>query len=392
MDRTIPARGKGNDAAVTVIDQCASLVHEGEAAFVACIMVKDTSELVTIHGGKPGLEFTAMGGAEMLKDILKDELKKRSRPPEVQEPLGNCYYWNCTLMPLAFDFLPALLQAEMRRRRKKAPSPLRIGFFWGANPNSTLRTPWQKQCYEGLLLQMPQLIGGIVDPLAVSGGQNMGETASTTSFFPIVEAYNNGEDIPKIVATEAAVKDVRKIIKQQFGGQAPVTITLRETDHHPWRNSVIPEWILFAEWLKERGEKVIFLRDTKYADEELRGQITCPPASKNLHFRVALYQEAKCNLFVSNGPAMLPVFMDCPWLFFNAMADERKDFYVGTTDGWERSTGIPVNGQWPWAKPMQRIVWHEDKFEHMTAAWLEHIAPRAALLEHIDNGQQRLAG
>jgi hypothetical protein len=70
---------------------------------------------------------------------------------------------------------------------------------------------------------------------------------------------------------------------------------------------------------------------------------------------------------------MLPVFMDCPWLFFNNITDERDDFHVNTTAGWERSMGFKVGEQWPWAKPNQRIVWAEDKFEHIRAAWLEYI-------------------
>jgi hypothetical protein len=373
MDTSVPARGNGNDAAVTVIDQCRALVYEGQVAYVACVLVKDGTELVCISGGKPGLEFGAMGGAYMLADELKEEMKKRTRPKEVKDPPASRVFYNCTRMPLAFDFLPAMLQAEMRRVREKSPGPLRIGFFWGGNPDSKMRTPWQTQCYQNLLLYFPALIGAVVDSASCLEGGNMGEDYSTTSFFPIVQAYHRGEPLPKITAPEEAVKEVRKLIKKQFGGQAPVTITWRETEHHPFRNSNKTEWILFAEWLKDRGEKVVFIRDTRFADEPVTGQITCPDASKNLHVRVALYQEAKCNLFVSNGPAMLPVFMDCPWLFFNNITDVREDFYVNTTAGWEKSIGFKVGEQWPWAKPDQRIVWHEDKFEHIQRAWLEHI-------------------
>jgi hypothetical protein len=371
MDTSVEARAGGNDAAVTVIDECAKLVHSGEIAYVACIMVKDGNELVCISGGKPGLEFAAMGGSEMMKDELKAEMKKRTTPPEPRDSQANLVYWNCTRMPLAFDFLPALIQAEMRRVRLNAPAPLRVSFFWGANINSTLRTPWQKQCFHNLLLPMPELIGGIHDNLSLQSSTNMGEHAGTTSFYPIVDAFNHGEQIPKIRAPEKALKEVRRALR----GTRPVTITLRETEHHPFRNSNIGEWVLFAEWLKERGEYVIFVRDTRFADESLPGQAVMPDASKHLHVRVALYQEAKCNMFVSNGPAMLPVFMDCPWLFFNKITDDRKDFFVNTKHGWETSIGFPVGGQWPWAKPNQRIVWQEDKFEHMRAAWLEHIEP-----------------
>ncbi len=375
MDKTIAPRSKGNDSAMTVIDECRGMVHDGVVAYVAAVLVKDTNELVTVHGGRAGLEFTAMGGAEMLKDVLKDELRKRTAAPDVKEPLYNYAYYNCTSMPLAFDFLPVLLQAEMQRARRGAPAPLRVAFFWGANPDSNMRTPWQKQCYNGLLLLMPELIGAVVDNYALSSGFNMGETHSCTSFFPIVERYNRGESIPRIVAPKAASKKMRDCLRGMFGDQAPVTITLRDTQHHPFRNSNVPEWVLFAEWLKDRGEKVVFVRDTRNADEPIAGQMTMPIASKELHARVALYEQAKCNMFVSNGPAMLPVFMDCPWLFFNVLTDDREDFKVNTSEGWRKSTGIEPGGQWPWARPNQRIIWHEDKFEHMQKAWLEVIKP-----------------
>jgi hypothetical protein len=377
VDKSVPARAGGNDAAVTVIDQCRALVHEGEVAFVACVMVKDSSELVCISGGKPGLEFTAMGGAEMLKDELKEEMRKRINAPVTPDAPANKVFYNCTRMPLAYDFLPTLIQSEMRRVREGAPAPLRVAWFWGANPSSTLRTPWQKQCFLNVLRQMPELIGAIEDNGVLREARNMGEVPSVTSYYPIIEAYNRGEPLPKVRAPKRAVEEVRKA-----GGQGMVTITLRETEHHPFRNSNISEWVLFAEWLKDRGENVVFIRDTRFADEPIQGQRICPDASKDLRVRTAFYELAKCNLFVSNGPAMLPVFMDCPWLFFNSITDERKDFYVNTKDGWEASVGIPVGGQWPWAKSYQRIVWQEDKFEHMQAAWKEH----------VDNGLSRLAG
>ena len=377
MDREIPPRAKGNDAACNVIDQIRAVVHEGGAAYIAGVLVNKDGTPSVFHGGQCGLEFAAMGASELLKDDLKEILRRGIYPDIRPDSPANQVMYDCTRRPLAWDVWAVLIQAEMARVREDAPAPLRVGYWWGRQPEHALRTPWQRQCRDGLLKPFLPLLGAVEDPDVIGHARDMVESVFSTAYRPIVEAYRKGEQIPKVTVPEEARVAVKIALQQYCGDQAPVTITLREANHVGFRNSKLEEWLLFAGWLKAQGQKVIFVRDTAKAEQQLAGEMTMPDASKHLLVRAALYEQAKCNLFVSNGPAMLPVFMDCPWLMVNALTDERSDFTVNTTLGWEKSTGIPAGGQWPWAKPNQRIVWQEDKFEHIRRAWEEHIDANA---------------
>jgi hypothetical protein len=374
MDRTIPPRARGNDAACNVIDQIRAVVHEGAAAYIAGVLVAKDGTPSVFHGGQCGLEFAAMGAAELLKDDLKEVLRRGIYPDINHHATADRIMYDCTRRPLAWDVWAVLIQAEMARVREGAPAPLRVGYWWGRQPEHSLKTPWQRQCRDGLLKPMVTLLGAVEDPGVIGSARDAVGSVFSTAYRPIVEAYENGEPIPKVGVPKEARDAVKEALKQYCGDQVPVTITLREAGHVPWRNSKREEWLTFAAWLRCQGEKVIFVRDTHVANEPLPGEMTMPDASINLLVRAALYDQAKCNLFVSNGPAMLPVFMDCPWLMVNTITDERDDFKVNTTDGWEKSTGIPaMTGQWPWAKPNQRIIWQEDKFEHIRDAWIQYV-------------------
>src|SRR6185369_14877560 len=119
----------------------------------------------------------------------------------------------------------------------------------------------------------------------------------------------------------------------------------------------------FAQYLEEKGERVIFVRDTDHAAEKLPGYQIYPAAAKNVQTRLALYERAKANLFVSNGPMVLSLFGSRPWLLF-VETDPMSVFFPETPQWWYQWQGIH-NEQFPWSKPDQRIVWKRDNFENI---------------------------
>lgn len=146
-------------------------------------------------------------------------------------------------------------------------------------------------------------------------------------------------------------------------------ITLREADHWPLRNSNLEAWIKFAHYLRNRGEDVVFIRDTKKADESIEGFPIWPEAATDLYLRMAAYQEAKANVMVSNGPIGLCLFSTAPWLQFVQVEKAQGEYEPNTSFFWKNSNGVKIGEQYPWATPNQRIWWDTDSYENLVKAW-----------------------
>lgn len=135
-----------------------------------------------------------------------------------------------------------------------------------------------------------------------------------------------------------------------------VTITLREATHWPTRNSNVEEWFEAAGELTAKGYEVVFVRDTEKAEQPLDPFPICPAASVDIHHRAALYRSAYCNLFVSNGPAVLAVALDAPVIMLRPTNEslgscyDRKYF---DENGMEK-------GQFPDSPKHQRLVYEND--------------------------------
>lgn len=245
--------------------------------------------------------------------------------------------------PLGFDFLNWLIDAEMTRIREGAPAPLKVG-FWAGRSDELVGDPlvhvrrqhWIKNVFRPIL----QLLGAVEDAKAIRGRQK-------ETYVPrdICAAARAGEAVPRLRAPE---------LEMPCGA---VTITLRESCYWSHRNSSIVDWVQFALDLRRQGERVIFVRDTEKADEQIDEWETCPLASKNILARFALYENSKANLFVSNGPATLALYGSKPWLQFTPVEKDGAMFIGNTGKFWERSMGVPVGEQFPWSAPDQRIIW-----------------------------------
>ena len=115
---------------------------------------------------------------------------------------------------------------------------------------------------------------------------------------------------------------------------------------------------------------MVFVRDTAKANEPLDGVSTCPDASIHLDVRCALYERAKTNLLVSNGPASLLLFMDAPWLMLT-QHDPTSEYSPETPDWWVLN-GIPEPGKYPWLGPAQREVFSLDDYDSIMTAWKDY--------------------
>lgn len=113
-----------------------------------------------------------------------------------------------------------------------------------------------------------------------------------------------------------------------------VTITLREADHWPARNSRLRTWLEVADYFEVSPDpvRVIFIRDTAKAREPIKGRETCPEASVSLLRRAALYSGAICNFGVNGGPLWIAVGMGAPVVMSNLTCERagqcvRPDYF-----------------------------------------------------------------
>jgi hypothetical protein len=225
-----------------------------------------------------------------------------------------------------------------------------------------LHTKLRADFYENVIRPSLAFIGAIED-----------ETAKDAPMFeyytikPIGDYARAGEHVPLLKPSADAILSVQEVLRD---GPAPITITLREAKQFEYRNSNITEWLKFAEYLGSQGERVIFIRDTANAAEEITGHLTCPAASIDLDVRLALYEAAKCNFFVSNGPWYLGVFGSKPWLMF-VETNQLAPHHAETPQFYRQWHGIDPakDEQFPWSTPAQRIIYKRDNFENIREAW-----------------------
>jgi hypothetical protein len=141
-----------------------------------------------------------------------------------------------------------------------------------------------------------------------------------------------------------------------------VTITLRETPHHPQRNSNTAEWIDVASRLTDEGWDVLFVRDAFTAGEKMAGWDTFA-SPDNLFLRAAIYQHAAMNLCTNAGTSTL--------CYFNPRANYLMAKMVATdtasTEEYLARLGWLRGYDCPWALPGQKFLWADDTADAILA-------------------------
>lgn len=327
-----------------------------------------TKEAKGGFGGDVILEPRAERGAQALAGNIRERIINRILPPRDANVPADYACYNLPAASISYDFLIWLIDAEMQRIREGAPPPLKVHFWYGRDGKAGLYLPAQQQMFERVVKPSLALIGAIEHPDAAHG-----RDYAQRHMRMITAQAQEGAKVPRFKAPVRA----REAMRRWLGDTAPVTITLREADHWPHRNSNFQAWREFGRDLIKNGERVVFVRDTAKAQEQMiDGFITCPQASTDLHARMALYEQAKANLFVANGPCTLAAFSDRPWLTFTTVEPDDSAYRANTPAFWRMHIGIDVGEQYPWSAPDQRIVWQADTYENITAAWRQLFADR----------------
>jgi hypothetical protein len=363
----------GNADVVAALERMLFRARAGQFSYLAMVAYQHPNKAVFFIGGA----VPSLGPTRKLVDRLTavmDESIINHTMPDRNIDLGAdhvCY--NVASWPCSFDFLPWLVDAEMTRVREGAPAPLKVAFWMGRDGKTGLDTPARKQMLERVMRPMLGLIGAVEDQAALDG-----RFKSLVALCDVVDAARAGEQVPILQASAAAIEQVSEAI----GDKPPVTITLRETHDWPHRNSNLDTWMRVARYLEGRGEKVVFVRDTAKAQESLPGFQTCPLASLDIDTRVALYESAKANLFVSNGPVTLAFFLKTPWLMFFKPEPDDHAYPHNTLKSWRDGMHLELGQQFPWALPNQRLVWDGDDYETIVTTWEQCFGSSSGALTH----------
>jgi hypothetical protein len=301
--------------------------------------------------GNVGLKELQLEALLRLANKLRDSIEA-DRFPDPDPTLDQSYVrYNLCTGPLGFDFVVWLVTSEMHRIRCHAPAPLKVAFWPGRGKptNAEKRDMWLSRVFRPML----PLIGAVEDPKALNG-----HCTDTYVARDIVDAARAGENVPRL-------KSKTLCVQSNY-----VTITLRELADET-RNSTIGEWLRFADTLKAEGEQVIIVRDTRKAFEALKGYTTYPTASLDIDVRLGLYEQAKMNFFVENGPQGLCWFSNAPWMSFHQVDESHDANWLRSRWFWQQNVHINPGEQFPWSSPDQRLVWQADTYENILSAWRE---------------------
>ncbi len=320
---------------------------------VAISMVGYPNVACTDFGGDITLEVQERKAVALLDQKLRYTIDSWTFPASDSRLDASYVRYNIANGPLGFDFLIWLIDAEMTRVREGAPAPLKVGFWMGHEAGRAMDWDRRRQWLDEVFRPCLTFIGAIETPQAI-----FGRCKETYVPRDIVAAAKAGEPVPKLKPSYNW--------KEMSGA---VTITLRECDYYTFRNSNVAEWIKVAEELEERQERVIVVRDTAKARDTLNGFKICPEASLSLGHRLALYESAKANLFVSNGTGGLAIFGSRPWLSFHKKPGKDDEEICNTPSFWEHSNGVKIGEQYPWSGPDQRLVWQPDTCDNIMASW-----------------------
>lgn len=298
-----------------------------------------------------------------------------------------CFY-DLAVSPPTYDFLPFLQLSELHRRRYELDN---ICFVFVPGPKDGFRDDtqhprsiseryaWMRNivmlaCY--LLESCKQIIWlksrdeaiyflkrskSNVFPRSYSLDSPVGDY----SHRGIIAAYIRGEKIATIKETPEYTRMVESYLAGRVIPQKLITVTIRDVDDSPARNTNYSEWRTFLQQLDPQKYKVIIIPDTSkvwQANNVLSDFEHCELASINLLFRTALYRQAYLNMTVNTGPIDLAYFSQSPFLVFKPTT---KDAISTTSEFWLQWLGLEVGDQYPCAQQNQIVVWQDDTAEYL---------------------------
>lgn len=160
---------------------------------------------------------------------------------------------------------------------------------------------------------------------------------------------------------EAVSKEL-PIQKLKLPGSIPpkegkyVTVTVRDSIRNKWRDSNLPEWAKFVDYLRSKGHRVEVLGDCEFA-----------PIS--IEYRSSLYAGAEMNFGASNGPKVLCHLSEFPYITINLLPEIAPEGIAERFKNYMANGGFPENSQFSFRNKNQRLVWKPDTFNNLKESY-----------------------
>lgn len=187
----------------------------------------------------------------------------------------------------------------------------------------------------------------------------------------LAEAMDAGFDARRLCASPVA----RSAVARWVGGGPYVTVTLRRSSTSPVRNSDEEAWRSFARLVLSAGLDVVLVDDFEAPPLEWdlvdgRRVRVFGAAEWNVQARLALYEGARLNGLVNNGPAALAMFArEGPPTF---VAKMMVPGVPETSPAYFQEAGIRTDGSYPPGHPFATMVWSPDDARALQACWEAH--------------------
>lgn len=296
-------------------------------------------------------------------DGLLPHLFRTTIEDEQRKPLTAVYDLGAS--PASYDVLSFLAEAERYRNANKydcidvvfQPGPM-YGFRDDELPTDASARDWM---LNRICVPACRLLPTVRNVSVLKQRAPLEGDVFPTDWTPDNVASHYGTkffkgDKPGFRASEMA----RKLVDKRFGEQPVITITMREAEHWPDRNSNQAEWKRVENWLKAYGFRVVVVPDAATGGEHSEFAL-------DLDMRMALYERAVVNLGVSNGPMALCYLTDAPYIVFKVLTDG----CVSTTREFLAAQGFEFGEQF---SDNGKIVWDDDRADIMIPViqqWLE---------------------
>lgn len=224
--------------------------------------------------------------------------------------------YDLSLSPPTYDFLSFLLEAE-RERIKRGHTHIDVVFIPGPKGGFRDDTLAPSQAArEGMLhrvcVSACRLLPSIRNVTVRKDRQDVSGDIFPAKWTPLTPRARYGNHYmvnahPILRATQSA----KEFVASQSLGKY-VTITIRNAEYWPDRNSNIAEWKIVAKALEAKGFNVLWIDDCANSSSVF---------SWDLDFRLAAYEGAACNLGITNGPMELLRLSNAPYLWFRVVTE-----------------------------------------------------------------------
>jgi hypothetical protein len=317
----------------------------------------------------------------------------------VMRPGDDCVYavYDLSAGPVTFDFIYFLMMAEHFRATTGrlglfvlfVPAP--GDGFRRASPRDHFLTQDRKLWRLLNLLApcaalVPHCVGMHVCASRADAAELLREAAPDRVFPPqfsldnptcpyslpqILQCAQHGPDIRALRAPPLAAALVQRWLRELGGGKPVVSITLRQSDFQPARNSDLAAWRQFAGACTRMGFHPVFIPDTESLlngqQAALDGFTTLALPALSVGYRLAIYETCFLNMLTNNGPAALCMFHPSArsQIFKMIVASVptcSAQFFI--------SQGLLPGAQLPFAGAGQTITWQDDDADSLERSFV----------------------